>query len=469
MRDIRPNDSVKGPSLPEENPENLISEIRRRPLHPPIRRQGTDGARSSLVVRPSRPTSPTARLGGSSVPINNITAAPDPVVPRAAKTLPQSSPSRMRLGGRERMIVVGLLSLLVVAALLAAIIFLPQANIKLILRAAPLLVDEQLIVRAEGAGGDKIVPGSAFFREVEVNESASVQSTEVIGAKAKGTVRLVNRSVDEQKIKEQSRLITKDNVLFYMQRSATVPPNGTSTVEVEAAQPGEAGNISPQRLNFAALDASSQSLVYAEATQAITGGSGETVAVIRDEDIARAKEAAGRVGRTKVEQEIREELPRGWVILEESWVQEVTTFETPAKPGDRAATMPYVARVIIRVIGYEKAALEKHLQQALEQRLDQDYMLFPGAISYITTVQKVNWEEAQAEISARVTHTTIPRFSLETLRQKLAGRSKKEAQDYLQGLPGVHSATLDLSPFWVESIPRIEKRINLDLQPERQP
>lgn len=455
--------------MPEENPENLLSEIRRRPLHPPIRRQGTDGVRQGPVTPLKRPA--PRRSPGTSVPVNNITAPTAAVpLPAASKKLrPAKSPGRVRLGYRERMIVVSLLSLLVVAGVLAAIIFLPRANVKLILRTAPLLVDEQLTVRAEAAGAQKVVPGSAFFREVEVQEAASVQGTQVVGTKARGTVRLVNRSVDVQKIKEQSRLITKDNVLFYMLRSANVPANGSLNVEVEAAEAGEAGNIAPQRLNFAALDASSQTLVYAEATQALSGGTGETVAVIKDEDLARAKEMAGQAARGKVEQEIRGELPKDWIILEESWTQEVTTFETTAKIGDRQPTMPYVARVVVRVIGYEKAALEKHLQQALESRLDQDYMLFPGQIAYVTTVQNVNWEEAQAEISARVTHTTIPQFSLETLSQKLAGRSKKEAQEYLQGLPGVRSVNLDLSPFWVQSIPRIEKRIKLDLQPERQP
>ncbi len=472
MRDIRPSESSNKSSLPEDSSESALSNITRKPLRPPVRPQSTDVSRPVTPLPSKRPTSIANLRGGSKVPINTVVAPLPPSRPTVVRsTIDTAAPAapRMRLGYRERMIVVVLLGLLSVAAIMAGLIFLPSASIKLILRTAPLLVDEQLIVRANETTAENVVPGSAFFREVEVKDSASVTSTEVVGKKARGTVTLVNKSVDTQKIKEQSRLVTKDNVLFYMQKSANIPPNGSTTVEVEAAEAGEQGNIAPQRLNFAALDAPSQSLVYGQADKALTGGSGETVSVVKEEDLTHAKEVAGQAARSQIEQEIRNELPKGWVILEESWTQELPAFETEVKVNDRVPNIAYTARVIVRVIGYEKAALESHLKTALEQRLSEDYMLFPGDISYVTTVQDVNWDEAQAQISARVTHTTIPRFSLESLREKLAGRNQKEAQQYLSGLPGVRSATIELSPFWVQSIPRIEKRINLDLQPEKQP
>lgn len=468
MRDIRPNDSKK--DLPAgDSDERMVSDITRRPPQLPVYQQSTDISR-----QPSGPTPPPRgnkissrpSSGGASVPVNTIkvqASVPTPV----SSPRPDTRSSRVRLGHRERMIVVVLLALLSLAAIMAGVIFLPQADIKLILRTAPLLVEEQLTIRANNTSADNVVPGSAFVREIQVQETASVTSTEVVGSKAAGTVRLLNRSLDEQKIKEQSRLVTKNGTLFYMQTSATIPPNSSTSVTVEAAEAGESGNIAPSRLNFAALDPSSQSLVYAEADQAITGGTGETVNVIKEEDLSQAKQAAGMAARTQVEQAIRDELPRGWIILEESWAQEVTNFETEAALNDRQTTIPYTARVIVRVIGYEKSALEDHVKRALEERLDQDYMLFPGEIAYIANVANVNWEEAEASITVRVTHTTIPRFSLETLQQKIAGRTVKEAQTYLGGLPGVRRATIATSPFWVDSIPRIEKRIRLDLEPEQ--
>ncbi|MEX2054851.1 MAG: hypothetical protein WD972_01590, partial [Candidatus Andersenbacteria bacterium] len=193
-----------------------------------------------------------------------------------------------------------------------------------------------------------------------------------------------------------------------------------------------------------ALDPSSQTLVYAEVTQPLKGGSGETQSIVKDADIEAARKSAGEAARAQVEQQIRGELDDGWTILEESWTSEITNFETPAKVDAKESTIPYTARAVVRVMGYQQSALEAKLKTALEARMDKDFMLFPGPISYSKAVEEVKWEEAKATVSVRVTHTTIPQISLETLRQKLAGRTQAEAKEYLENLPGVRSVSIKL-------------------------
>jgi hypothetical protein len=432
---------------------------------------------------PPEPPLPPRKLTGSSVPVST-SSVPEPIVSRrplgaaqSPKRQARSAVAAPRLGQRERALVGGFLLLLVIAGALAAILFLPSASIKLVLRTAPLLVDEKITIAASGAPaatGTSSLPGSMYFRELEIDGSSPVTSTEVIGKKARGTVQLINRTFDEQKIVDKSRLVTKDGELFYIQTSVTIPPaTGGSLssvlVEVEAAEAGEGGNIDPQRLDFAALPPASQALVYAEAKTNITGGSGETVPIVKAEDIAAARESAGVAARSKIEPDVRGELPGGWSLLDESWSAEILSFDTPVAEGAREAAIPYKARVKLRVLGYETQSLEEHLRQTLEANIDEEYALFPGAISFTTAVDNVNWDTGEATIAARVTHTTIADLSLPTLREKLAGRSEAEARQYLENLPGVSSVSLDLSPFWVNSIPRIQKRINLDLTPERQP
>jgi hypothetical protein len=291
----------------------------------------------------------------------------------------------------------------------------------------------------------------------------------MVGTKATGTVDIVNRTSEDQKIKERSRLVTKDGTLFYMTRSATVGPDSRTSVPVEAAEAGTGGNIEPQRLDFAALDAAAQSVLYGEATQAISSGAGEEVHVVREEDIERARQAAGEEAKAKVRDEVQAELPRGWALLDESWAAEVADFAPDGEVGSKQPQLAYTANVTVRVLGYEGAKLEERLTAALESRLDENYALFPGPISFSKTVKSVDWEKGEGVMVARVTHTTIPDFSLETLKQKIARRGQDEAREYLEGLPGVRSVELTLSPFWVRSIPRIENRINLEVVPERQP
>jgi len=306
-----------------------------------------------------------------------------------------------------------------------------------------------------------------------VESSSPVIGTRVVGEKASGTVTIINRTVEPQSIKTQSRLETEDGTLFYMQKGITVPAaNGgisSVTVEVEAAEAGEQGNIDEQQLNFPGLEDSSQSLLYAEVTTSLSGGSGATVPYVEEDDLSAAQQHAGTQARSMVEEDIRNELPSNWAVLEESWTGEIVEFDTPVGIASEESAIPYRARVVVRAMGYEESALEQRLRSALEDRMQREYMLFPGDISYTKTVQDIDWEEQTANISARVTHTTIPRFSLDTLRDKLVGQPAGTAREYLEGLPGVRSADLMLSPFWVSSVPRIGNRVDIELVPERQP
>lgn len=492
MRDIRPAQPMGGQrrddEVPPEEVERASKTLYEATGDKAPRKEQPPAAAPKLLPRTTR--SPK-RFTGAAIPVTKIHVPEDTLSHSDADHVTQTkraasrplfavpAPSargrggRGRVGPREQRLLFAFFGLVVVAAGIAALIFLPTAHILLTFRTAPLLVDQRLTIRADGTGSDAI-PGTVFRREIHVSGDSPVTHREVVGEVAVGTVRIVNRTFETQSIKERSRLEAADGQLFYMTTHAIVPPAEDSTpsvvtVPVEAAEAGEAGNIEPQRLDFVSFDAGSRTVVYAESIETFTGGSGEEITVVSEEDLDGAQRAAREVARQQAEVEVRTELPEGWVLLSESWQEEPLLFETDAQVGDSIPSIAYDGRVVVQVIGYEQQALDTLLSQALEGQLDEEYMLFPGPISYTKMVDSLDWDNATADLVLRVTHTTIPRLSLDTLRAKLAGRTHQEAQEYLEGFPGVQSVTIDLWPFWVRSIPRIEKRIALDLEPERQP
>ena len=496
MRDIRP---VKRTPPPEDEDIELFEAStsakaqRKLPLKESKPAEKKPEAVKETPKKPVPDVKPTeersrrvlkrARLAGSTVPVAKIHVPDTPPhvhsdanhegheetdAPRR-EMKPAAAAKAVRIGRNERTILLSFFTLVVIASAVAGVIFLPTADVTLHLRTAPLLVDEEVIVAAEDSGDANSIKGTAFFREVATSGSVPVEHTETIGTKATGTARIVNASSEEQRIREQSRLVSADGQLFFMQTHAIVPSNSAATVAIEAAEAGPAGNVEPGRLNFAALDASSQQLVYAEVTQTLAGGTGDEIAVVSDADVERAKQNAGERARTQVEGEIREELPDKWIILEESWTGQLDSFEANTAVGEPTPELGYSAQVTVRVMGFEQEALLQRLEQLLNERLEDEFMLFPGPISYTKSVKDVTWDESKARLLVRVTHTTIPQFDLDTLREKLAGRSVAEAQTYLEGLPGVRSAEINLWPFWALSVPRVEGRIALKLEPERQP
>ncbi|MEX0650047.1 MAG: baseplate J/gp47 family protein [Candidatus Andersenbacteria bacterium] len=462
MRDIRSNrrENHREEPIPEELPPEArkLYEKHRPKKSPVIKKSRFSGSKvpvaSVHVPRQQAATRHKARSQDLSAPAQDK----PPLFAIAS-----SKKTSARLGHKERQImaVFGLLVLLLLG--LAATIFLPKATIALTLQTAPLLVDQQLVLSNRTTADPNVIPGTSFEQDITVNGTNPVISSQVVGEKASGVVTLVNQTSQEQPIREQSRLITKDGVLFLMQKHAILQPNSTATVEVEAAEPGPQGNIESGRLTFAALDASAASVLYAEVNRPITGGSGDKVLVVQESDLGQAREAAGAAARQKAEEEIRRQLPKGWVILEESWSAEAAQFNTSAAVGQQIDAVAYDGTMNVRVMAYEEAVLKERLQAALESRLDEDYMLFPGPISFTKSVDSIDWDKGEGNLTVRVTHTTVPNFSLDTLKEKLAGRPQDEAEGYLQGLRGVESASIDLWPFWVRSIPRIDQRVELEV------
>lgn len=435
-----------------------------------------------IVPNPDSSSSPKPTpFKGSQVPVSKIHLYETRDVPWKSTTrqLPPVKPpenrplffnktvQQARVGHRERTIVFGFFGLAIVIALAAAIIFLPSAHVRVIVKTSPLIIDKDIVISSQENASETTVPGTIFFREVERTAGTQVTSTETIGTKAQGEAQIVNKTAEEQKIKEGSRLVTKDNILFYMKKSAILPPNGAVTVPIEAAEAGPTGNIDPQRLNFAALDAAAQSVVYGQTLEKITSGTGDVVAIVKESDIEKAKQEAQEQVRSQVEADIRKQLPFGWTVLEESWTNTLTTFTPKAAIGDKVPTVEYTARVKVSVMGYEKEKFQSVLSKSVDGELNQDFMLFPGEISYSKSIGSIDWEKGEAVVKTKIEHMTIPRLSLDALKDKLAGRSQEEAEQYLKGLASVRTASVELSPFWVRSVPKISKRITIDLEADK--
>ena len=474
MRDITPS---KQPSFSRKDiPEDLPPEAKKL-----YEKHANKAAEKKPSVKNT-----VRRFTGSQIPITNV-HVPRQTMPEKRplfaivekkplkpKKVKKNKPAKaaMLLGTKETKIALSLLAVVLLTVGIAAFIFLPSANIALSIQTAPLLVDQKLTIATNTASVPNAVPGTVFSQQVQIQGTSPVTHTEIIGTTAKGTVRIVNKTFDVQKIKERSRLATKDGAIFYLLTPAIVPASSGSsvssiTVQVEAADAGEKGNLTPQRLDFAALDDSAKAVEYGQVETPLTGGNGQQVKVVADSDIDAAHDAAKAQAKAQVEQAAHAQLQSGWSLLDESWDVQLSNFTPAQKTGDKADNITFTANATARVFAYQDSALATVLQTALSQHLDQNTTLFPGPLSFTKSVDAVDWDKGVASVTARVTHTTIPNISIDTLRDKLVGRSRDDATTYLQNLPGVQSATIKLWPFWVQGIPTIGQRITIAINPDR--
>ena len=107
-------------------------------------------------------------------------------------------------------------------------------------------------------------------------------------AKAKGEVILINDFYDRNQILvEETRLLSSENILFRLVQRVEIPARGKIKVRVAADEIGEQGNIGPSRFTLPGLLPASQEKVYAESSEAITGGKIK-IKIVLAEDIEKA-------------------------------------------------------------------------------------------------------------------------------------------------------------------------------------
>ena len=82
-------------------------------------------------------------------------------------------------------------------------------------------------------------------------------------------------------------------------------------------------------------------------------------------------------------------------------------------------------------------------------------------ISSATETIKDQSSDGNITFNISTTATTGIKQNPQTIAQSIKGMKKGDAQNYIQGLPGVTSVTINYSPFYVTTAPKNLKQINV--------
>ena len=149
---------------------------------------------------------------------------------------------------------------------------------KTIVSVTPKLSDQDttfrmFISQTEDTNNPESIKGAIL--EITSEESQTydyVSELAEVPAKATGTVTIYNNYTKDQPLVSTTRLMSDGDILFRTKETVTVPVGGSVEVEVEADQAGASGDIGPDKFTIVALWPGLQEKIYAESTEAMTGG-----------------------------------------------------------------------------------------------------------------------------------------------------------------------------------------------------
>jgi len=301
----------------------------------------------------------------------------------------------------------------------------------------------------------------AQVKEVEIEGSVEEESSGLkdLEGNSIGKVMLYNKRPEEQSLVKTTRLLTPDNVMLRLVESVKIPAGGQLEVDVYADDSAAFTSIAPVKLTIPGLSPSMQQVVFAE-IKATLLSTGKSVKVIKAVDIARAKDKIDEQVFAKGIDEWTKDLgeKKYTVMVVSKKVLSESVSDSIDTVKDKFTVTQKVKLTLIafeqdKVIELAAAKLQANVV-AGQQLLSLNMQNF----SY--KVQNFDEEKKTANIRVHVEGDVVLKADNKIFdKDRFAGLNPKAVELYLSNFESVKSVKVNLSPFWVKSIPNLKDHI----------
>ncbi|PJA45154.1 hypothetical protein CO174_04960 [Candidatus Uhrbacteria bacterium CG_4_9_14_3_um_filter_50_9] len=303
---------------------------------------------------------------------------------------------------------------------------------------------------------------SGTLGKTKTFEASGEGAIEQVGV-ATGTVTLHNNMSTSQPLVETTRLLTPEGVLFRLAEQVTVPASGTVTASVYADEEGSSGDIGPSTFTIPGLSSAKQELIYAESSEAFTGGV-VMVSVVTQEELDAAV--------TELTNELLEDAK---VMLRDEAAGEYggEIFKTNVserafsiEPNTQADAFEVTVSVETLAVFYNSGSLEQLALIKLYEGLGQGQEFTHIATDELqVTLEAFNEETGQASLRATLTGRAITSRASDRLDVgRFVGMTGEEVKTLLLGEGVAEAVRVEFFPFWVRTVPQLKDHIYIEIE-----
>lgn len=316
----------------------------------------------------------------------------------------------------------------------------------------------------------KIVVGEVKEISKTITERFAATGEKNIGKKASGTMTIQNCSGSE-KITIAAGTIFTDatNGFGFSTTIAVEVPGGTITSDgsggYECTTPGEAdvdvvAQESGDSRNLSARGYSSSGLGenISGFGSAMTGGTTKIVKVVSVEDISNAKQTLQGKTDESIKADLIATFKNKVVVIEDTYTVTNTPMVSSVKSGTEIDEASVSAEFTYSIMGVSNEIMEQLLEQEQSSKVDtaSQSILDNGLADVVLDVKEVLKDDI-ITVEAITVGYVGPEIDSLALAQEIAGKRYSEAVEMIKAKAGVKDVTIELSPFWVFSVPKPEK------------
>jgi hypothetical protein len=379
---------------------------------------------------------------------------------------------------RKKLFIGGALGIAFITFMVWAIWFAPAATVIITAKTEPAPISVALTLG--GTAATDTAKGIVQTVVKQIKKDISVDFTATgkkdLGEKASGSITIRNCDYPSGfTLDAGSEFITDSDQVYVSKAVVTVPGftglpsacnmsgnmSGKATVLVQASASGETYNNGG--VSYAIKSIPSAARVDAIGS-AMAGGTTRMATIVMADDIAKANQALIDLSTDSVKQQLTKQFINGEVIVTGSFtVDRVAAVSVPAVDVEAvggkakltsATTFSLTAIAKSEVEAYLKVALTKQIADSKTQRIYNDGLDKVVLSGYLKTDQS-------ATINISTVGQIGPNIDQAALKNQIKGKRYGDVQALIENIPGVSSADIKFSYFWVTTVPGSVDKIDV--------
>jgi len=435
----------------------------------------------------------------SSGPVKKLTPA------ARAKKKKQKDKNRYVLVSPNRQALTILITVSILILILIVYIAIPGATVKLTPKSNTISTTANITL-ADAARNQSYLDThpqnviASFPVETTVKRTITYQTTgnKFQGKNATGNITIYNTSNREWPLIEQTRFQNDDGLVFRIQQGVTVPAASLSSpgslevfvvadeLDANGLIIGERGNIEdPTRFFLPGLSETNQQKLYAESTEAFTGGETITYKMVSAEDLEAAKAKMEAELKSSAEEELKKAVLQmnqernveltllgGELAIE---IGEPSIFVDESLEGQMIESFEVSGEVYAQGIAYNYNELENILRAKLKLSKSPEKRIVKidsDSLSY--RIIPIEEGEDQSRQKITVTIKGIEQYEIspdkengirliDNIKSHITGKSIEEAENYIQQLPAINKVEITSWPAWSPNIPSVPDNIKIEV------
>lgn len=368
------------------------------------------------------------------------------------------------------LLIVGIVALIaLVVGLIVAAKVLPKATINVQTTGTPVSANFNLNTSDKATTLDEtkmIIPATLQSKDQTSSQSVQATGTQNNGTKATGSVTLDAACTDYPKTAPSvggGSVVTAGSLNYVISstnKDWSLNPAGGCHWEANFSITATAGGANYNQSGTF----TSKSYSNVSGSGSATGGTDNTVTVVAQADIDKAKAAVTSQSSDAFSKDWQKSLTdKGlYIIAPTLKISEPVVTTTPSL-GQPASTVSVNIKITYSVLTVKKDDLKKVVSDQLKKQIDtsKQQILDSDVLKNVVMTVQSQTSPTIAVLNVTSDVSATPNIDVDSIKKQAANKKAGEIRDLVSNVTGVKNVDVKMSPFWVSAVPASKIKVNL--------